>query len=72
MAQREFEVFHGFINFDSDRVVVDFEAPLGATTQEKDSIFLAALAQKVELSYLAIGQYSKDASNESTNGTQHH
>jgi hypothetical protein len=63
MATREFEAFQGYVSFDGVRINVDFEAPVGATEQEKDSAFVNALAQKAELNYLAIGNYTKEVAN---------
>lgn len=63
MAQCKFEAFQGYISIDGVRIDVEFEAPLGATEQEKDHAFVAALAQKAELNYLAIGDFTKEVSN---------
>lgn len=63
MATRTFEALQGYISFEGVRIDVEFEAPLGATEQEKDHAFLASLAQKVELNYLAIGEFTKEFSN---------
>ena len=37
-------------------VQVDFEVPVGASAQATDAAMLAALAQKMQIDYLAIGQ----------------
>lgn len=50
------EVFSGFAQVDGIRVEVDFEVPVGASAQAKDAAMLAALAQKMQIDYLAIGQ----------------
>lgn len=50
------EVFFGFAQVDGLRIEVDFEVPVGASAQAKDAAMLAALAQKMEIDYLAIGQ----------------
>ncbi len=63
MAKREFEFFVGHINFDGAVLRVEFEAPKDATVQEKDSAFVNALAQKAELNYLALGDFTKETAN---------
>lgn len=45
----------GFIKFGSQRVDVEYEVPANASDAERDSAFLDALAQKVEINYLVIG-----------------
>lgn len=50
------EVFRGYLSFDGLRIDVDFQAPVGASSELLDSSFLAALAQKAEINYLAIGE----------------
>lgn len=52
---RQREVFAGNLTADGVFLRVEFVAPVGATIQQKDSAFLAALAQQVELDYLSIG-----------------
>ncbi|MCK6433154.1 MAG: hypothetical protein L6Q68_08990 [Aquabacterium sp.] len=48
-------VYTGHLSHDGQRLQVDFQAPAGATCAELDSLFLATLAQQVELEYLAVG-----------------
>ena len=53
-----YEVFNGFISFEGVSIQADFRVPAGASLAEKDSAFLAALAQHVEFDYLPIGSSS--------------
>ncbi len=50
------EAFIGYAQVDGLRIEVDFEMPVGASAQAKDAAMLAALAQKMQIDYLAIGQ----------------
>ncbi len=59
----EMQVFRGYVTFDGVRIDVDFEASVGASSEQLDASFLAALAQKAEINYLAIGEYSTEAAN---------
>ena len=50
------DVFRGYLSFEGLRIDVDFQAPVGASSELLDSSFLSALAQKAEINYLAIGE----------------
>jgi len=50
------EVYAGYIQTQGVRLQVDFELPVGATSQEKDAAFVVSLAQQVDLNYLVIGE----------------
>ncbi len=50
------EVFSGYVRHGGVRIQVDFELPFGSSAIEKDAAFLAAMAQKVEFDYLALGE----------------
>lgn len=49
------EVFAGHLIHDGIRIQVDFQAPIGASVVEKDAAFMAALVQRAEVDYLAVG-----------------
>ena len=49
------EVYQGYLIYQGIYIDVSFEAPVGATPMEKDAAYTAALAQKAEIEYLAIG-----------------
>ncbi len=49
------EVYQGYLIYRGIYIDVSFEAPVGATPMEKDAAYTAALAQKAEIEYLAIG-----------------
>lgn len=49
------KVYSGYINLDGAFRQVDFQAPAGASTQERDACFVAALAQVAEINYVEIG-----------------
>lgn len=49
------DVFEGYLDFDGVRIVIQFQAPAGATVAEKDAAFMAALAQQANVDYLSIG-----------------
>ena len=49
------KVFSGYFRHEGVTVRVDFQVQVGATIAEKDAAFLAALAQKADINYLAIG-----------------
>jgi len=50
------EAFHGYLVVEGTTLNVGFEAPIGATTAEKDAAFLAAIAQQADINYLSIGE----------------
>lgn len=52
---RETEVLSGYFNFEGATLRADFAVPVGATTEEKDAAFMAALAQQADIDYLSIG-----------------
>ena len=54
------DCFAGFVLYDGHRLLVDFLAPIDATKAERDSAFLSALAQQIELDYLLIGTRDAD------------
>ena len=58
-----YEVFEGHLVVGGERLSVSFEAPVGATSAEKDSAFLSALAQQIEVNYLSMGEVSRDYRN---------
>lgn len=49
------EVFSGYLSYENIHLQVDFDAPAGASIAEKDSAFLAALAQQVNFDYMPVG-----------------
>lgn len=49
------EAFEGYLAYNGIRIEVGFEVPAGATVAEKDSAFMAELAQQAEINYLVIG-----------------
>ena len=55
VSTTEVVTYTGYIARDGVRTQVDFQAKADATKEEKDSAFLDALAQLVELDYLALG-----------------
>lgn len=50
------QVFRGYFGFDGAQLEVEFQVPMGATVAEKDAAFMAALAQKADIDYLAVGE----------------
>lgn len=53
------QVFRGYFGFDGAQLEVEFQVPMGATTAEKDAAFMAALAQKADIDYLAVGEIAQ-------------
>lgn len=49
------QCYAGYVRLGAEQVQVDFAVPLGASAQDMDSAFLAALSQVAELDYLLIG-----------------
>lgn len=49
------EAYEGYLAYNGIRIEVGFEAPAGATEAEKDSAFMAQLAQQADINYLVIG-----------------
>lgn len=50
------QVLSGYFGYEGTILRADFQVPVGATLAEKDSAFLAALAQKVDFDYHAVGE----------------
>lgn len=51
----QLQCFQGFLNFDGALVRVEFEAPVGASKEQKDAAFLDALGEVVRFDYLPVG-----------------
>lgn len=66
VAAPKVECYSGYVKVHGARVQVDFEAPVGATSQVRDAAFVAALAQQVDLNYLLIGESVVPAATEPT------
>lgn len=49
------EAFEGYLAYEGIRIDVGFQAPAGATADQKDAAFLAELAQQAEINYLSVG-----------------
>ena len=49
------ELYSGYVLTDGQRIQVDFQVSVGASKAEKDSAFLDALAQHVQLDYCVLG-----------------
>lgn len=54
--QEVVQVFQGYFGFEGNQLDVEFQAPVGSTVAEKDAAFMAALAQKADIDYLAVGE----------------
>lgn len=53
------EVFAGYFGYEGTVLHADFQVPVGATIAEKDSAFMAALAQQADIDYRAVGESDK-------------
>lgn len=53
------EAFAGYLDCDGASIEVEFMAPVGATTAQKDAAFMAALAQRATVEYLPAGEPAK-------------
>lgn len=54
VATGELRSFTGHASIEGTRICVEFTAPADASLAEKDSAFLSALAQKIEINYLQV------------------
>lgn len=50
------QVLSGHFNYEGTVLRADFQAPIGATTAQKDAAFMAMLAQQADINYLAVGE----------------
>lgn len=55
----EVQVLSGYFGYEGTVLHADFQVSVGATVAEKDSAFMAALAQQADIDYHAVGESDK-------------
>ena len=54
------EVFTGYFGYEGTLINTEFEVPKGASDNEKDAAYLAALSQIADVNYLAMGDFTSE------------